>query len=330
MKLDNIFTSRMVIAANKPIKIYGTGEGTAVVNFLGNSKKGDFTGGKWMLELPAADYGGPYILEIVLNGQKTVLEDVYVGDVYIFAVQSNMQFKMREGQVDFSGFDSNDMLRLYSPDRVEKTEYYTTQDGWVTCDKAHIGDWSALAYLCGADLCKNAKSAVGIIVAYQGASVIESWLPKGKLAVMGVCLTKEQQSETHHIEPFSTWNMDGFLYDAMITQIKPYNVSAFVWYQGESDTSFDEAAVYDKELTAFIGVMREDFCDNNLPFVVVQITDFDFCRSGWPFLQEAQSRVAQTVPNVKLVISRDVCVSNDIHPGDKSILAKRIVAALSK
>jgi hypothetical protein len=82
-------------------------------------------------------------------------------------------------------------------------------------------------------------------------------------------------------------------------------------------------------LTALINAWRDGFCDKNLPVIVVQIADCDSrATEAWRTVQQAQMAVQDVLPNVRTVISRDVCESDDIHPGTKELLAKRIAAML--
>ena len=52
MKLNAIFASNMVFAANKPIRVYGEGEGTAEISFAGKVITAFSNGGFWMVEFP--------------------------------------------------------------------------------------------------------------------------------------------------------------------------------------------------------------------------------------------------------------------------------------
>jgi hypothetical protein len=65
MELNPIFSSRMVLQAGKPIRIFGTGDGHVSVSFCGDISEADSAEGKWLAELPAREYGGPYEMKIV-------------------------------------------------------------------------------------------------------------------------------------------------------------------------------------------------------------------------------------------------------------------------
>ncbi len=331
MNLNKIFTSHMVFSANKPIRIYGEGSGTVKVNFAGISKELTSYDDKWYLELPPMEYGGPYVLSAVFENNTVVLEDIYIGEVYLFAGQSNMQFKMQDTDEQLEKFQSNDMIRLFSTDRIEKTDYFNASDGWVVCKKEQIKYWSAIAYFTSKKICETKNIAVGIIVCYQGASVIESWMPANTLQKIGISIPVENKHIDHTHDGYKAWNGDGILYKYALSQVIPFALSAVVWYQGESDTSIDEAKVYADELRELINIWRCDFNNPSLAFIVVQIANYDERKDeGWSLVQSAQFNIQNILDNVKTVISADVCESNDIHPKSKYKLSNRIADELIK
>ncbi len=95
MELNPIFSSHMVLQAGKPVRIFGTGDGHISVGFCGDIADADSTEGKWLVELPAREYGGPYEMKINLGNDVIKLDDIYIGEVYLLAGQSNMQFKLK-------------------------------------------------------------------------------------------------------------------------------------------------------------------------------------------------------------------------------------------
>lgn len=322
MKLNNIFTSHMVFAKGLPIRIYGEGSGVVQIRFAGHQKTITSHEQKWQIDFPPMEYGGPYAIEVIFEEKTIFLEDIYVGEVILFAGQSNMQFKMGESNTPADQYESNPKLRLFSTDRIEKTDYFTARDGWVLCEKEQLVHWSALAYLAGNEISRKKDIAVGVIACYQGASVIESWVPKGTFENRKIHIPLDQKHPDH---AFELWNGDGVLYAHALSQVVPFSLSAVVWYQGESDTSEEEGRVYSEELAALIDMWRRDFDRENLPFVVVQIADYqDRADAGWALVQKAQIEIQTKMPGVKTVVSADICESNEIHPPTKTKLAQRI------
>jgi sialate O-acetylesterase len=321
----------MVFAAKLPIRIYGTGAGKAEITFAGQTKTVVSNDDKWLVEFSPMEYGGPYELIFDCGEEKVILNDIYIGEVYLFAGQSNMQFKMCESTTDKALYETNENLRLFSTDRIEKTDYYTACDGWVKCEKERVGDWSAITYLTGIEIAKSKNIAVGAITCYQGASVIESWVPEGTFKKNGIDIPLDKKHIDHTNEAFSQWNKDGTLYSYALSQVVPFSISAVVWYQGESDTSLEEAKVYKSELSVLIDTWRNDFLNDKLPFVIIQIADFDNRKdTAWKSVQTAQYEIQKSVPYTKTVISADVCESDDIHPPTKLKLSKRIALALEE
>ena len=328
MKLDRIFGSHMVFAAGLPIRIYGSGCGEGRVRFASQTVAVRSDSERWQVELSAMSYGGPYELIFESGGERVCFDDIYIGDVYMFSGQSNMQFKLKSSSTPPSEYRSLDRLRMFCTDRLESGEPYTADDGWNTLNADKAADWSALAYLCGIELASE-NVTIGIIACYQGASVIESWVPRRTFEDRGIIVPIEKRHSDHINTVYSRWNSDGFLYDYAVKQVIPYSLSGVVWYQGESDSSVVEANMYGRELEAMINVWRDAFCNRNLHFVVVQIADFCYRNDdAWRAVQQAQLETAQRVENVSCVISADVCEDNNIHPPTKDALAHRIAIQL--
>lgn len=330
MKLKEIFRSHMVFACHQPIRIFGSGKGRAEITFANVSKTVTSEQEQWLVEFPPMECDGPYELRFASDEESVSFTDIYVGEVYLFAGQSNMQFKVKDGEDDLGLCETNEMLRMFSTDRIEKTDYFTPKDGWVKAEKHTAPEWSALAHFAGAKLVRERKIAIGIVVAYQGASVIESWVPEGILEENDILLPRSEKGKSH-FDPRYIWNKDGTLYENMMCQIKPFSFTGIVWYQGESDTTLGESKVYGKELAILIDTWRKDFQNPALPFTVIQIADLKLEKpEAWTNVQKAQYNIQFAIPDVTTVISADVCADDDIHPPRKYLLAQRLADTLMK
>lgn len=327
MKLNSIFTDNMVLAAGKPIRIFGEGNGVAEVSFCGNTARCSSDNGRWLCELPAQEFGGPYTMKINLNGEETLLKDIYVGVVFLLAGQSNLQFKVRDSHKEGHLVKKNDKKRFFMLLRIEDAEDTHPEDGWVKGD-GDISSWSLLGSFMADKIMEQKDVAVGLIGCYQGASVIEAWLPEEVCDRPEFFIPIEEKTYSHINPDYAAWNKNGRLYEFMFKKIVPFSVSDVIWYQGESNTTVAEAAIYDKEVAALIDCWRADLLDPTLRFTVVQIANLRTQADNWHSLQEAQLRVPSLVSNCISVISKDVCEDDDIHPQSKKALAERIVSAL--
>ena len=95
MKLNNIFTSGAVFPAGKTIRIFGTGKGECEIEFADVKKSVKSEDDIWCAEFPAMEYGGPYTLNFTSGGERVTLNDIYIGEVYLFGGQSNIAFMLK-------------------------------------------------------------------------------------------------------------------------------------------------------------------------------------------------------------------------------------------
>ena len=325
--LNPIFSSGMIMQADKPVRVFGTGRGEVIIEFLGQTKSVQ-ANGIWLIEFEPQSYGGPYKMIVTLDREKTVVEDIWFGDVYLLSGQSNMQFKMWERREPTDVYEGNECVRLFTVDRIEENteERWGAKDGWVTLTKENAKDFSAIGYYFAQEIAKNGHR-VGLIACYQGASVIQSWLKKE------VAKRDELQVENKFAdhEWFPIWNIDGLLYEHMLSKIIPYSMASVLWYQGESNASVDEARIYLRFLDALTSSWREDFMDEGLEFIIIQLADYiERDTEGWHLVQEAQMKAQDELQNVKTVVCRDICENDDIHPKSKKELALRIARIISK
>lgn len=180
------------------------------------------------------------------------------------------------------------------------------------------------------ELLNDNNRKIGLIGCFQGASVIQSWLPENFLNGTEFYVSPEQRCSDSLNPRFVIWNKDGVLYENMLKKIIPFSLNSIVWYQGESnfDGQESKAAIYGGILKLLIEKWRNDFIDKDLPFVIIQLHDYipriQMKDSGWRDIQSAQEAVCKSVKNTLLVKSADVSEKNQIHPLSKMQLALRI------
>lgn len=116
------------------------------------------------------------------------------------------------------------------------------------------------------------------------------------------------------------------LYECMLQRVCPYSLRGFIYYQGESDDH--KPRMYYKLFTRMIRQWREDFLDEELPFLMTQLTmhryqyDEDF--KNWPIIREAQMDTYKTIKNTGIAVIIDRGAFNDIHPLDKVTVGERL------
>lgn len=349
-QFDRVFGSHMVLPYGKPVSVSGTADpGKSVVVSFGNNKvKGKTDAqGRWMVSLPAMkpDSTGK-VLAVEQGKEKTELEDILVGVVWVASGQSNMAWRMNQTP---SGKDeipssANPMLRLMHNEPLAGTsgrKYGEHEFSVLTPEGFFKGEWkvaspesvapcSAVGYYFARDLQKSLGMPVGLIHSSLGGSEMAAWLPSEiieKRREYASCRGNEWLES-----PFiSAWvrgraklNISdrlekgetpehpfkpAFLYESGIEWLTGLPVHGILWYQGESDAEINDSRQNRKLLMDLIQSWRAGWKNPELPFVMIQlprINDHSPLRIHWPEFREVQSDVAGELKNVEFVNTIDL------------------------
>ena len=215
MKPAFIFTDNMVLQRNKPIKIFGEGDGEVTVTLGGTGVSVIPQNGKWCAVLPEMEAGGPYTLEIGDQNEKFSFKNVYVGEVFIAAGQSNMEHPLfgTTGGFEFARKNQNPLIRLFTvprrtaPGALEYTWHFETvysgDTEWSQADEDISLHFSAVGFYFASLLQKKLGIAVGIISCNQGASRIETWIDEKMLEGTDICekLLKSAKDSVYNADP---------------------------------------------------------------------------------------------------------------------------------
>ena len=327
MKLAELFTDNMVLAANKPLRVFGDGVGDVTINFLGKTYTSKGYYGKWEVELDPAPYGGPYQMEVILNGNSTILKNVYVGEVILLAGQSNIEWQVGS-EPNPGELKDLPLLRVWLPETIYGHKDIKCYEGWKECTTENVKHWSAIGYHLAKEVSEKKGCAVGVLGVYRGATMIQSWIRRD-LAMRPDIFVPDEKKYIDKID-YPEYNYEGKMYELCFSKVKPFAVNNVVWYQGETNTGVNEHALYGKMLEVFIYSWREELRDYMLPFAVIQIHDYFPRREDdeWKSVQKQQADVVARVDGAVLVESRDVSPNDVIHPTDKIPLANKIYKAL--
>ena len=191
MKLATIFTSGMVIQRDMPIRIFGEGKGKIRAEFCGVCREFENTSdGKWEIEFPPMPAGGPYTMKINTDGEKTVLEDILVGDVWICGGQSNMEqiLARTDGGLEYAENCREENIRFFTvPRRVVRDEPYTCwhffysdnlDTPWEICDTQSAWYFSAIGFHFAKKVYAETGVPIGMINCNWGGTQIEPYIEK--------------------------------------------------------------------------------------------------------------------------------------------------------
>lgn len=116
------------------------------------------------------------------------------------------------------------------------------------------------------------------------------------------------------------------LYKTMVNRVTPYSMRGWIYYQGESDDH--KPAYYDKLLGLLIKQWRDDWNDETMPFLFVQLPGHQYLADPdykhWGVVREAQAKVVEAVDNTGMAVIIDAGEFNEIHPKNKVPVADRL------
>ena len=118
----------------------------------------------------------------------------------------------------------------------------------------------------------------------------------------------------------------GGLFNAMVAPVTGYAIRGVIWYQGEANATVERAPVYGRLFQAMIRDWRRAWGLGDLPFLYVQLANYDAPGKAWPELREAQ-RQALALRNTAMVVTIDIGTPENIHPPDKKTVGQRLSLA---
>ncbi|MFA9376578.1 MAG: sialate O-acetylesterase [Lachnotalea sp.] len=192
MQLSSIWSDGMIIQRGKLILLKGYARGNKVtVTFAGEVYQAAVEDNQcFEIQIPSMEAGGPY--EIILyDGERSVISDVMIGDVWVLGGQSNMELPISR-TMDVSG---NDVKDAYNPEirmfQVPKEYSFegprsTLKGGtWREVNKKNIMEFSAVGYFLAIQLYQKYQVPIGLIHAAIGGTPIEAWMSEETLHQIG-------------------------------------------------------------------------------------------------------------------------------------------------
>ena len=189
LALPRLFSNGMVLQRGESINIWGWAipNEEVSIRFLGAAYKTNADAdGKWRIVLSSKKPGGPYCMEIQAQ-QTIVLQDVWVGDVWICSGQSNMVLPMgrvSELYMEDIALSYNLGIRCFTvSDQCDfdaaRNDFAGGQ--WEWANPESVLRFSATGYFFARSLFERYHIPIGIINASVGGSSVEAWMSEDSI-----------------------------------------------------------------------------------------------------------------------------------------------------
>lgn len=326
--LPDIIASHMVLQQCDSIKLWGHGSSGTVIKITPSWGQKTYKTvvnekGEWQVAVYTPSAGGPYNI-VFDDGDKIILEDVLIGEVWLCSGQSNMGMPMK----GFPGQPvayANDYitrakkkvpLRIYTVSNHSSAVPLEHSGGqWKCHDSGAVANCSATAYFFGKYLQEVLGIPVGIVISAWNGSNIETWMSRESFRALDILSVAKRPV---HQTP-------SLLYNAMIYPIRNLAVKGMIWYQGEANRNKPEE--YARLFPAFVQDIRNTFQKPELPFYYVQIAPFAYSSSEGiegASLREVQLKCASQIPHSGMVVTLDIGEQGCIHPAKKKEVGERL------
>lgn len=251
--------------------------------------------------------GGPYALTLTDGVEECSFRDLWVGDVWMLAGQSNMQ----------------GLANLYgAPKPVRQVRAYYMDDRWdvareplhdLSRAKAEI-HWVILGghhafdgapeplkgvgpgVFFGVEMWKRTRVPQGLIASAHGGTGMEQWDP-----------ALRDQGEN---------SLYGAMYQRFLRN--GGKLAGVLWYQGCNDAEPGKGEEYERRTVELFQAMRRDFRDRKLPIAAVQLGRVFTMRDQgndvrWSRIREIQRKLPEKLPHLAVVPAIDLENDDHIH-----------------
>ena len=357
-----VFSDHMVLQRGMELPVWGSADPGSEVRVRFGSQNQTAkanSGGQWRVELNAVKASSkPKVMTVSSKSEELKVIDVLVGEVWLCAGQSNMQFtlsKSTNGESEVAAAN-HPLLRL------------NTAKGWSAASPNSVSRFSAVAYFFGRKLHQETGVPVGLVVRALGGTPVEWWTPVDKLnrvPFAKAAIDNPSEKWVAYDQAVAEWKKvvnsesrkaagkkppapgsgeeqvlasiyasgkPGSLYAEHFESLVGFGIRGAIWYQGErnSKSGVEASKAYRPLLANMITSWREEWGQGDFPFLAVQLPVFSKGGPRWAVIQEAQAAAVGDVPNAGYIDIRDQ-PDDGLHPKNKKPIGERLAEqALAK
>lgn len=301
--------------------------------------------GNWRATLPPrrASAGGTDLALLQNDETVAVVKDVVIGEVWLAAGQSNMQFQVKgmlkgmpstQQWVDSAERPDVRYRRINDPvldDREAEANDLATIEPWVPMKPESVLSFSAVAASYARKIADELEVPVGIIDVSWGGKPIEPFIPRQAFSTpllkqIKTLATDEKLDQLAALRGGviirNPQGYPGAIFNARIAPLTSFGLRGFLWYQAESNAGKGEdPREYRHKMQALITGWRSRWNNDHLPCYFVQLPSYAPA-SGWVRVREEQRR-ALAISATGMAVTIDFR-GDEIHPADKLPVGERL------
>ena len=188
VRLAPLFTDGAVLQRDKPVAIWGLGDGGEKISISFAGQKCETTAagdGRWIVYLDALTTSAQGA-ELIVAGKNTVtVHDVVVGEVWLCSGQSNMEWPVSRAE-NAAAEIAAAQFPLVRHVHIEHTvadapaEMVKTR-GWQPATPPNVGGWTAVGYFFAREIHEKTGVPIGIVHSSWGGTPVEAWMSPAAL-----------------------------------------------------------------------------------------------------------------------------------------------------
>lgn len=316
--------------------------GVSTVAMAGND-------GWWMAKLDTSKLDdGPFDLVVKGDGNTIVSRDILVGEVWLAAGQSNMEFPMSGGFGPIMDFDQRKKsckgrpIRMFrSPKRTDSDPFkgdkpiaFDAKGTWRVISPETIGSVTAVGYTFIDTVQRTIGGAAGVVDVSWSGTRCWAWMPRERIDAHPE-LKAEFERQSGLIAKGEIKKVNKPVIRCWNNQFYPVSKMScrgIIWYQGCCDSGLpDGAHTYPQWLSYMVTEMRREMGNPNLPFLYCQLSGWN-AQNNDPSrndsrakLREGQRRAQKIIPNSAMAVILDNS-EYEIHNRMKGPAGDRLAA----
>jgi sialate O-acetylesterase len=192
IKLPPLFADHMVLQRGMAVPVWGTvgANQEVTIDVAGKTAKATADAqGNFIAKLPPLEYGGNAVtMTLEAGGEKLVLKDVLIGDVWLGSGQSNMEWTVRAASKNAEDLETtakgadHPNIRLFTFPKTTLLEPTRNVRGeWKVCTPENVVSFSAVAYHFARNVHEMEKVPVGMITNAWGGRPVEAFISEETL-----------------------------------------------------------------------------------------------------------------------------------------------------